>query len=90
MTVGHLSMETYRVVKFLLDPGTRVFAILTSTNYYISSLNQGALGIPYRVEIHLALTVRNKELIRIYKSSLDALYYEWKEANALRIRRSFK
>ena len=46
VTVGHLSMETFRVTKVLLDCQARVFAILTSINYCISPLFQGGLEIP--------------------------------------------
>ena len=65
MTVLNLPMETSCVTKFLLDRAARVFTILTSANYYISPLVQGGLEIPCRIEIYMAPTVRNKELIRI-------------------------
>ena len=60
MTVGHLLTKTSRFAKLLLDPRTRLFAILTSTNSYISPLVQRGLEIPCRIEIHMAPTVRNK------------------------------
>ena len=63
MTVGHLPMETSRVTEFLLDRRAGVFAFLTSTNYFISPLVQGGVKIPCRFEIHMAPTVRNKELV---------------------------
>ena len=67
MKVGHLPMETYHVTKFLLDREARVFAILTSINYCISSVFQEGnkiminsnnitilfLEIPCRIEIHI-------------------------------------
>ena len=40
-TVGHLPMENSRAIKFLLDRGARVNAVLTSTNYCVSPLVQG-------------------------------------------------
>ena len=70
MTVGHLPMEN-----------SRVSAILTSTNYCVSPLVEGGLEIPCRIEIHMPPTVKNKELIRIYESHVDTLYYEREEAN---------
>ena len=51
------------------------------TNYCVSSLVQGGLEIPCRIEIHLPPTVKNKELIRIYESYVDTLYYQREEAN---------
>ena len=74
-------MENSRVTKFLLDRGARVFAILTSTNYCVLPLVQGGLEIPCRIKIHLPPTVKNKELIRIYESYVDTLYYQREEAN---------
>ena len=74
-------METSRVTKLLLNRDARVFATLASTNYCIWPLVKGGLETPYRIEIHMAPTVRNKESIRIYKSCVDTLYYEQKEAN---------
>ena len=81
MTVGHLPMENFRVTKFLLDRGARVYAILRSTNCCLSPLVQGGLEIPCRIEIHLPPTVKNKKLIRIYESYVDTLYYQREEAN---------
>ena len=43
--------------KFLLDSGARVVSILTSTNYCVSSLVQGGLEIPCRIEIYMSPTV---------------------------------
>ena len=59
----------------------RSLQTLTSTNYCVSPLVQGGLEIPCRIEIHLPPTVKNKELIRIYESYVDTLYYEREEAN---------
>ena len=81
MTIAHLLKEISRVTKFHLEPGARVFAILTSTNYCISPLVHGSSEIPCQIEIHMAPTVRNKELIRIYESCVDTLYYERQQAN---------
>ena len=59
----------------------RVFTFLTSPNYCVSPLVQGCLEIPCRIEIHMPPTVKNKELIRIYQSFVDTLYYQREEAN---------
>ena len=68
MTVAHLPKENSRVTKFLFARGARVFTVLTSANYCVSPLVQGGLEIPCRIEIHMLLTMENKELIRIYES----------------------
>ena len=50
-----------------------------STNYCLSLLVQGGLKIPCQVEIYMPPTVRNKQLIDIYRNSADhttkTLYY---------------
>ena len=51
------------------------------TNYCVSSLVQGGLEIPCRIDIHLPPTVKNKELIRINEFYVDTLYYQREEAN---------
>ena len=53
--------------KFLLDRGARVFATLTSINYCVSLLVQGGLEMPCRVEIYMLPTVKNNELIDIFR-----------------------
>ena len=80
-TVGHLPMENSRATKFLLDRGARVIATLTSTNYCVSPLVQGGLEIPCRVEIFMSPTVKNKQIIDIYRNYVDLLYYEREEPN---------
>ena len=82
-TVGHLPMENSRATKFLLDRGARVVSILTSTNYCVSPLVQGGLEIPCRVEIYMSPTVKNKQLIDIYRNYVDLLYYERELSNTV-------
>ena len=79
--VGHLPMENSRVTKYILDRGARVYAILTSTNYCVSPLVQGGLEIPCRIEVHLPSTVKNRELVKIYETFVDTLYYQREETN---------
>ena len=80
-TVGHLLMENSRATKFHLNRGARVVSILTSTNYCVSPLVQGGLEIPCRVEIYMSPTVKNKQLIDIYRNYVDLLYYEREISN---------
>ena len=80
-TVEHLPMENSRATKFLLDRGARVIATLTPTNYCVSPLVQCGLEIPCRVEIFMSPTVKNKELIDIYRNYVDFLYYEREDSN---------
>ena len=75
-TVGNLPMENSRATKFLLDRGVRVVSILTLTNYCVSLLVKGGLEIPCRVELYMSPTVKNKQLIDIYRNYVDLLYYE--------------
>ena len=84
MIVGHLPMENSRVTKYILDRGARVYAIVTSTNYCVSPLVQGGLQIPCRVEIHMPATVKTKELMKIYETYVDTLYYQRKETHIAR------
>ena len=82
-TVGHLPMENSRASKFLLDRGARVVSILTLTNNCVSPLVQGGLEIPCRVEIYMSPTVKNKQLIDIYRNYVDLPYYEREISNTL-------
>ena len=82
-TVGHLPMENSRATKFLLDRGARVISILTLTNNCVSPLVQGGLEIPCRVEIYMSPTVKNKQLIDIYRNYVDLHYYEREISNTL-------
>ena len=81
MIVGHLPRENSRATKFLLDRGARVIAVLTSTNYCVSSHVQGGLEIPCRVEISMPPTVKIKQILNIFKEMVDLLYYEREEMN---------
>ena len=49
---------------------------LTSTNYCVSPLVQGVLEIPCRIKILLAPTLKNKEIINVYKDLVDLDYNE--------------
>ena len=64
-TVGHLPMENSQVTKYILDREARVYDVLTSNSYCVSSLVQGGLEIPCRVEIHMASTVENRERMNL-------------------------
>ena len=74
-------MENSRATTFLLDRGARVIAVLTSTNYCVSPLAQGGLEIPRRVEISMPPTVKNKQILNIFKEMVGLLYYEREETN---------
>ena len=80
-TVGHLPMENSRAIKFIFDRGARVFATLTWTNYCVSQMVQGGLEIPCRVEIFMSPTIKNNELIDIFRKYVDVLYYEREDSN---------
>lgn len=60
---------------------TRLYTVLTFKNYWVSLLVQGGLEMPHRNDIHMLPTMKNKELIRIYYSHVDILYYQRQEAN---------
>lgn len=60
---------------------TRLYTVLTFKNYWVSLLVQGGLEMPHWNDIHMLPTMKNKELIRIYDSHVDILYYQRQEAN---------
>ena len=64
-------MEISRATKFLLDRGVTAFIKLHSTNYCVSPLVQGGLENLCRVEIQMAPTLKNREIIDLYKSMID-------------------
>ena len=74
VTLGHLQMEIPRATRFLLDRGATAFIKLYSTNYCVSSLVQGGLEIPCLVEIQMPPTLKNREIIYLYKSMIDLSY----------------
>ena len=76
-------MENFRAIKLLLDRGARIVLILTSTNCCVSSLLQGGLEIPCRVEIYMSPTVKNKQLIDIYQNYVDLLYHDREISNTV-------
>ena len=77
-TVGHLPMEISRPTKFLLDRAATIFVELTSTNYCVSPLVQRGLEIPCIVRILMAPTVKNRQIVDIYKDMVD-LHYDARE-----------
>ena len=81
MVVGYSPMENSRVTKYILNRGARVYAILTSTNYCVLPLVQGGLEIPCHIEIHMPATVQNKELMKMYETYVDNLYYQREETH---------
>ena len=81
MTVGHLPMEISRPTKFLLDRAATIFVELTSTNYCVSPLVQGGLEIPCIVRILMAPTVKNRQIVDIYKDMVD-LHYDTREKDS--------
>ena len=74
VTVGHLPLEISRAKKFLLDRGATAFIKLYLTNYCVSPLVQGGLEIPCRVEIQMPPTLKNREIIDLYKSMISLSY----------------
>ena len=81
-TVGHLRMENSQGTKFLLGRGARVIATLTITNYFFTSGTRWT-KIPCRVKIFMSPTMKNKELIDIYRNYVDLLYYEREDSNII-------
>ena len=81
-TAGHLPMENCQAIKFLLDRGAQVFNTLTSINC-VSLLVQGSLEIPYSVEIFISPTLKNNELVNIFRKYVDVLYYERGDSNTV-------
>ena len=74
VTVSHLPLEISRAKKFLLERGATAFIKLYLTNYGVSPLVQGGLEIPCRVEIQIPPTLKNREIIDLYKSMIDLSY----------------
>ena len=74
--VGHMPMEISRATKFLSDRGATVTATLTSTYYRISPLVLGGLEIPWKVEIRMPSTVKNKAIVKKYKEIVEMVYCE--------------
>ena len=72
-------MESLLVTKYILDRGARFDSISIFTNYCVSPLGQEGLKIPCHIEIHMRATVKSKELMKIYKTYVDTLYYQRQE-----------
>ena len=69
VTVGHLLMKISRATNFLLDGGVTAFIKLYSTNYCVSPLVQGGYKILFRAEMQMPPSLKNREIIELYKSS---------------------
>ena len=69
-------MERSCSTKYILQRGGKVVATLSSTNYRSSPLVQGGLEIPCSVTIFMLETLKNKEIIKMYKDMVDVLYTE--------------
>ena len=73
-----ISMETPMEIsgptKYILQRGAKVVATLSSTSYRRSPLVQGDLEISGSVTIFMLETLKNKEIIKMYKYMVDALY----------------
>ena len=75
-------MEISRPTKFLLDRAATMFVDLTSTNYCVSPLVQGGFEIPCIVRILMAPTVKNRQIVDIYKDIVD-LHYDARENDSI-------
>ena len=51
--VGHIPRELSKVIKFLLDRGAKMSAVLTSVHYRRSPLVQGGMEIPCKVTVQM-------------------------------------
>ena len=74
--VGHLPLKISRFLKFLLDRGATVTAILSSTQYRRSPRVQGGLEIPCVVKAKLIGTKKNKEILAKYLEMVPTHYIE--------------
>ena len=88
VTAGHLPTEISKATKSLLDRGATAFIKLYSTNYCVSPLVQEGLETPCHVEIQMPPTLKNREIIDLYKSMIDLSYDSPK--NNLWLDRSFR
>ena len=73
---GHLPMDISRPSKYLLARGARITATLTSTSYYASPLVQGGLEILCLIKVYMTRTLKNKQIISMYKEMIEALCKE--------------
>ena len=69
-------MEISHPTKYILQGGAKVVTMLSSANYRRSPLVQGGLEIPCSVMIFIPETLKNKEIIKMYKDMVDVLYSE--------------
>ena len=74
--VGHLPMEISRPTKHLLDRGTQITAMSTSTSYDASPLVPGGLEIPCGIKVYILCNVKNKQIISMYEEMIEVLYQE--------------
>ena len=76
MILGHLPHELSRTLKFILDRGARILAILTSTHYIKSPLVQGGMRIPCQVTVEMSSTLKNGQLLDRLIELVEAVYSE--------------
>ena len=74
--VGHLQSELSRTLKFILDRGARILAVLTSTHYRKSPLIQGGIEIPCQVTVEMSPTLKNGQLLDPLIELVDVVYSE--------------
>ena len=56
---------------------------LTPTNYRVLQLVQGGLEIPCRIEILMSPTLKNKEIINVYKDLVNLHYNKHKKGSVV-------
>ena len=59
--VSHFPGEFSRTLKFLLDRGSKISAVLTSTHYRESPLVQSDMEIPCKVTVEMSPTLKNMQ-----------------------------
>ena len=63
-------------LKFLLDRGARMSAVLTSTHYQRAPLVQGSMEIVCKVTVEMSLTVKNTQLLDRLIELVESVYSE--------------
>ena len=72
--VSHLPNELSCTLKFLLDRGAKISAVLMSTHYRRSPLVQGGMEIPCKVTFEMSLTLKNMQLMDHLMELIKTLY----------------
>ena len=72
--VSHLPNELSCTLKFLLDRGAKISAVLISTHYRRSPLVQGGMEIPCKVMFEMSLTLKNMQLMDRLMELIKTLY----------------